>query len=534
MTRPRIFGCVGGWLASLACFVDLGAQIKLPDPLRGVFTVSHVGQGPKVFRSLDVVGRYLSLAGITGDVEIVVEPGVYKGSMRFFSIPGQKPGQKILIRASESGKVQLESDTSIIQIVEGAHDLIFDGLAFGASGSAPTIAVKGSSQDIEIRNCHFTKGTGGSKVIEVQGERKASGFDIHHNHFESLSGSYGIYTQATANMLVHHNDFHCAGVGEVISIWNSNKSQSRIYDNVFRGRISRTGIRLNVSGHDVDVTNNLFLLKSSTAVIGSRGLRNTAWNRIHHNLFVVLGEGPVFTSSGSVAINHNSYAVESGTIGKIGNAVAEDFDSWRESLAAVAVDDQADQDSALANRDFFTKHSKLLTLFHDFEKYEDAEEEPKEAVVPKKSVPIDPLVNEKEAARTALRKRLQYLIGLLNEPDVVVQRLAIRVLRDMGKSAAPAVAALGRLCDHPHAPVRADAAEALGVIRIGAEIVIPELLRLLGDKDIYVLLPAIQTLAKFTHLARQAEPDLRRLLEHSDEAVKAAAKAALAVIVEKD
>jgi HEAT repeat protein len=154
--------------------------------------------------------------------------------------------------------------------------------------------------------------------------------------------------------------------------------------------------------------------------------------------------------------------------------------------------------------------------------------------VPKKSVPIDPLVNEKEAARTALRKRLQYLIGLLNEPDVVVQRLAIRVLRDMGKSAAPAVAALGRLCDHPHAPVRADAAEALGVIRIGAEIVIPELLRLLGDKDIYVLLPAIQTLAKFTHLARQAEPDLKRLLEHSDEAVKAAAKVALAVIVEKD
>jgi len=457
--------------------------------------------------------------------------------LRFYSIPGQAAGQKILIRSAEPGKARLEAESSILQLVDGAHDLVFDGFVFGPSATQPAVLISGASKNIEIRHCHFTEETGGQKVIEIQGSRKASGFEFHHNQFEFSAGSYGIYTQGTTRMVVHHNDFRCAGVGEPISIWNSNKSESAIHDNVFRGEITRTGIRLNVSGHDVDVYDNLFLLKVAGArqVIGSRGLRNAAWNRIHHNLFVVFGEGQVYQSSGPVAINHNSYAVESGFIGKIQNTDYETLEEWREALTDVAVDEQADQGSVVAHKDFFDKHTRLIAMFHDFEKHETPEEvEAGEVTETKKSVENALPVDHKAAAREARRARLQYLIGLLGDDDVVVQRLAIRGLRQMGRAASPAVPALGRICNHPHAPVRADAVLALQEIRIGAEIVIPELLRLLRDKNVRVLLPTIETLRGFAHLARQAESDLRILEKHSDEAVKKAAKAALDAILDKE
>lgn len=530
--------------AYLLLSVALPAQIDLPKPISGVFRVDPKGTGPDVFLSLDTAVRYLSLVGVSGEIEIVVAPGVYESPLRFFSIPGQQPDQKILIRSAVPGKARLQAEASILHLVDGCHDLVFDGFEFGASASAPAVLISGVSTNIEIRNCRFTEETGGQKVIEIQGNRKASGFEIHHNQFELSRGSYGIYTQGTTRMHVHHNDFRCVSVGEVISIWNSNTSESRIYDNVFRGEVTRTCIRLNVSGHDVDVYDNLFLLKiqnSRYAVIGSRGLRNRAWNRIHHNLFVVFGEGQIFQSSGPVAINHNSYAVESGNIGKIQNTVYDGFEAWQEALAEVAVDEQADQGSTIAHQDFFEQHAKLIRLFHDFEAdlaVDGEEEEPEEAEQaevkkPTKAAGEELTAEQKAAARVARRARLKYLIGLLGDDDVVVQRLAIRFLRGLGRTASSAVPALGRICNHPHAPVRADAVAALGEIRIGAEIVIPEILKLLRDDNVRVVLPAIRTLQGFAHLARQAEPDLRILANHDDEAVKAAAKTALAVILEQ-
>jgi HEAT repeat protein len=112
----------------------------------------------------------------------------------------------------------------------------------------------------------------------------------------------------------------------------------------------------------------------------------------------------------------------------------------------------------------------------------------------------------------------------------VALRLAIRALCRYGRRAAPAVPALGRLCGHPHAPVRADAAAALGEIRIGAEIVIPELIKLLADQDRFVLLATTATLQGFAHLARQAQSALQGLTGHEDPAVQAAAKRALQAV----
>ena len=101
--------------------------------------------------------------------------------------------------------------------------------------------------------------------------------------------------------------------------------------------------------------------------------------------------------------------------------------------------------------------------------------------------------------------------------------------------AVPAVAVLGRLCGHSHAAIRARAVAALGAIRIGAEIVIPELFKLLVDKDERVLLATIRTLGKFEHLAAEAAPRLKSLESHESEAVKAAAAVARrAVLGQKD
>ena len=68
-------------------------------------------------------------------------------------------------------------------------------------------------------------------------------------------------------------------------------------------------------------------------------------------------------------------------------------------------------------------------------------------------------------------------------------------------------------------------------IGIGAEIVIPELFRLLHEKDERVLLAAVNTLGSFAHLAAEAAPQLQQLEKHELETVqKAAAKARQAVL----
>ena len=320
--------------------------------------------------------------------------------------------------------------------------------------------------------------------------------------------------------------------------WNSNKSKSSVHHNVFRGRVNRTAVRLNVSGHDVDVYGNLFLLETGGPrypAIGSRGLR-TAWNRIYHNIFVLFGEGPVLQSLGPIEINNNSYAVEGEALGRIENTDYGSLDEWRDALSDVARNEQADQGSVLAGRGFFDKHTRLLKVFHDFEAHEasvEVEGGAKEGGAPAKSAG-EGQEQDVVAERVERRAHLDYLKGLLKDQDPVVVHLAIRALRKLGRAASPAVAGLGRLCNHSHAPIRAEAVTALGEIRIGAEIVIPELLVLLSDKDIHVVLPAIKTLQGFAHLARQAEADLRRLEKHSDERVREAAKAALVDILKQD
>ena len=179
---------------------------------------------------------------------------------------------------------------------------MFDGLVFGESGSNAAILAGSKCTDIEIRNCRFTEETGSSRVIEIQGRNGARRWNIHHNKFEFASGiHYGIYSQAAYELHIHHNDFVCDGCREPISIWNANKSESSVHDNVFRGRIAYCCMRLDVSGHDVDVYDNLFLVEmtsSKNAVIRSQGLRNGTHNRIRHNVFIVKGQGRPFARPG--------------------------------------------------------------------------------------------------------------------------------------------------------------------------------------------------------------------------------------------
>ena len=154
MLVPSFVARACGVLAGLTLGVVLPAQIKLPDPVQGRFRVDPKGHGPDVFRDFSSAVRFLSVIGVTGPLELVVAPGSHEGRLRFFPTPGQKPGQKILIRSAVPGEARLSAaDSAILELLDTAHDLVLDGFVFETKGRDAAILVSGASKNIEIRNC---------------------------------------------------------------------------------------------------------------------------------------------------------------------------------------------------------------------------------------------------------------------------------------------------------------------------------------------------------------------------------------------
>jgi hypothetical protein len=500
------------------------AQIKLPRPLSGTYTVDPKGTGDRAFLDIESAVRYLSLVGVAGEFELRIAPGKYKGALTFFPVQGLKEDQKVVIRSTGQGKVILTSEGTIVLFQAGTKNIVLDGLTFGDSGNSPTIQSRGPCTDIEIRNCVFTGETGGNRVIEIQGKPASRRWNVHHNKFEMTGNTtYGIYTQATYQLRIHHNEFLCDSSREPISIWNANKSQSSVHDNVFLGSVRGCAMRLDVSGHDVDIVNNLFILElanNNESVIRSQGLRNGSHNRIRHNVFIIRGAGAAVRTRGPIGLDHNLYAMQEGGVGMTNNDVHESLKEWQAAIAeGFAVDEMADQNSGEAEPKFFDRYEQLMELFHEFDDETDSE--------------LDP--DDPEAKAIAARKarekldansEIQYLLKVLSETDPVAIRLAIKRLEIHGRNAIVAVPKLGKLCSHKHAAIRADAAESLGRIRIGAEIVIPELINMLDEKDERVLLAVVKTLGSFDHLAMKAAPRLKELEKHDLDTVKTAAEAA--------
>ena len=504
------------------------AQIKLPRPLSGTYTVDPKGTGDRAFLDLASAVRYLSLVGVAGEFELRVTPGKYKGALTFFPVQGLKEDQKVVIRSTGQGKVILTAEGTIVSFQEGTKNIVLDGLTFGDSGSSPTIQAKGRCTDIEIRNCLFTGETGGNRVIEIQGKRTSRRWNVHHNKFEMTGNtSYGIYTQATYQLRIHHNEFVCDSSREPISIWNANKSESSVHDNVFLGSLRGCAMRLDVSGHDVDVVNNLFILElanNTEAVIRSQGLRNGSHNRIRHNVFIIRGAGAAVRTRGPIGLDHNLYAMQEGGVGMTNNDVHESLKEWQAAVAeGFAVDEMADQNSGEAEPKFFKRYEQLIELFHEFDDETDSDDPEAKAIAARRA-------REKLDANS----EIQYLLKVLGETDPVAIRLAIKRLEIHGHNAIVAVPKLGKLCSHKHAAIRADAAESLGRIRIGAEIVIPELIKMLDEKDERVLLAVVKTLGSFEHLAMKAAPRLEQLEKHDLETVKTAAEAARKAVLGED
>lgn len=513
------------------------AQIKLPEPITGVYSVDPKGQGPRVFTSLEQAIRYVSLVGFKGELTLEIAPGDYEGPLTFFPVRDQKDDQRLVVRRKGVGAVRLTSDNGIVHLQEGCKWIVFDGLEFGESGSSPSMKFGNRCTDIEIRNCHFTEETGSQQIIEIRGNRDSRRFSIHHNKFEMGRGNRrGIYTQSTFELDIHHNEFVCTDGGEPISIWNANESKSKVYENVFRGTLSKCCMRLDVSGHGVKVFNNLFLLEmgnNDVGVIHSQGLRRGAFNEISHNLFVIR-TGCGVRTKGPFAIDHNTYAIgEDAAIGMTNNDRHATMKEWRSAIEPFVRNEMGGAGSAVAAPGFWKERAALVARFHDFEKDARDDDDGGEAVETNKA--NDDGEDEKarlKAERTARRADIRKLVGYLAIDDPAVQRLAMRALREQGRFAASALPALGRLCAHAHAPIRADAVETVLAIRVGAEILVPELIKLLGDADTRVLAVTMRALAAMKHLATEARPRLLELKAHKNEDVQSAAEAALRALGE--
>ncbi|MCP4676793.1 MAG: HEAT repeat domain-containing protein [Deltaproteobacteria bacterium] len=136
-----------------------------------------------------------------------------------------------------------------------------------------------------------------------------------------------------------------------------------------------------------------------------------------------------------------------------------------------------------------------------------------------------------EAAASALRKigpaKTQTLIATLKDVDPDMRRLAALALAKVGPEAIRALPYLTRMFREDDKPTRASAAKALAGMGPAA---IPVLLEALHEKKASIRELAVKTLIKMGPAAKEAKPELEKLVENEKRWTRRAAKDVLAKI----
>jgi HEAT repeat protein len=119
---------------------------------------------------------------------------------------------------------------------------------------------------------------------------------------------------------------------------------------------------------------------------------------------------------------------------------------------------------------------------------------------------------------------VEILVKSLDDQDAAVRLVAVQRLRELGRDAAPAAEALGKLLESKDEKVRKTAAEAL--VRIGSPS-LPLLTAALESKSRDTREVAALALGKMGAVAKPALSALRKLLKDSDAKVKQQAQLAI-------
>jgi hypothetical protein len=176
----------------------------------------------------------------------------------------------------------------------------------------------------------------------------------------------------------------------------------------------------------------------------------------------------------------NVFCLASGLVGSIRSGVATECTSlamWQEATATLPLG-VCDKDSAMVDPKFLEEHEAMLGLLR---------------------------------TGSAAAATLKQALAMLGETDVGKLRLAIHTVARSGHAGRQAIPVLASLLRHKDRFVRADAASAIGAIRVSAEIAVPDLQRLLADEEPLVIQNAARALAELVPFSRSTLPDLQKL-----------------------
>lgn len=339
--------------------VLLVAGLVHAQPMSGNYTIGPNGN----FTTFGAAATALATNGVNGPVVFTVPNGTFTESWTLSAITGTSATNTVTFRSATPPFLKLTklkaASGDMITINGGVNHVIFDGLTFDTvSGAAVINALLQSTptragvDDIEIKNCNFESGVTPNASYGAIRTQTTNRWNIHHNVF-NVSGT-ALYTQGALEMVVAYNKFNNNNYPYCLSLWNSNRSRCRVFNNLFTGKVTSECIRAWPSHYQIDFWHNTFVIETSGWVVNNRACCTVAWNTFYNNIFVVTGTGGAIYNNGGVMIetDNNLFFVASGKIGRNNTTDYTSLSSWSSGISAVAQNGANDSNSIAGDPKF--------------------------------------------------------------------------------------------------------------------------------------------------------------------------------------
>jgi len=333
--------------------------------MSGSYTINPTGSGTRNFKTFGAATAALAQNGVNGPVTLTVVNGTFTESWSINPFQGASTTNTVTFRSATPSFLKLTklkaSSGDLVTINGGVTNVIFDGLTFDTvSGAAAinsllqTTPTRVGVDDIEIKNCNFETGVAPHASFGAIRTQTTKRWNIHHNVF-NVRGT-ALYTQGALEMVLAYNKFNNNGFPYCLSLWNSNRSRCRVFNNLFTGKVTSECIRAWPSHYQIDFWHNTFVIETSGWVVNNRACCTVAWNTYYNNIFVVTGSGGAIFNNGGreIEADNNLYFISSKKIGRHGATTYTTLSSWSAAIASMSKNGANDTKSIVADPKFIS------------------------------------------------------------------------------------------------------------------------------------------------------------------------------------
>ncbi len=201
-------------------------------PLNGIYTIGSVGN----YSTINSAATDAGINGISGPVIFNILPGIYNEQIIIDFIPGSDINNTVTFR-SQSGNpadVIIESNGNFILRINGADNIVIDGLTFSKTYAFTKIELQNNCSNIKLINNVFTKIQGAGNVgrdIVGEGNFRFDNILIEGNMFNPELEQIKISTDAVSSNIRIINNTLMAGTATNILVPQSVSIQN--CDSVF-------------------------------------------------------------------------------------------------------------------------------------------------------------------------------------------------------------------------------------------------------------------------------------------------------------